>query len=760
MLTFYFSGAEGHMAVPEVLTAGMVGKELRLEFSVEWEDLTKTVVFSNGETTLDRLYTGGTMVIPAQVLEKPLKNLTVGLYGVSADGTLVIPTVRAMGPEILPGVEPAEDPGMDPSLPIWNQLLIMVGQLEDLSTDEKSSLVAAVNELAERTERNDTTDYYGSLSDAVLDINSGAVANALDKREGAKVSVFTAHTGAKTVMLHEDISESDAITISKDMDLVLNGKKLNLTTETAVMTFAVGTKCRIYGDVPGSAINMEGVTSNNKIWMLNVGSELFEIYGGSYTINIAAGRTIVLAALPECGVCRVHNAVLKSTNLTSGGIARCVQVQAKGSVDLENTDMEARGSGSTHVLYSVSKLNVENCVIKAVSTNVAYAGAFYAGSVMHMKNTTFHADSPGCHAGTDNWAIGLKLMTDSEVHLENCVGFATHAAVETGGRLYINGGSYTGYSHGGIYAASQDDTFINDAVIMCGNYVGEFDYTDKQDDILGCFYFGGGPDANYLTAYIDGCTFASGTGKPGIVVRGTSGEHDNSLYISNSIVEGHVRVDHDTHRVYVGRGTNLSNIKFDYPGRAEFTEQLYRKNSGKKYLRGTDYEALANWMEAAPGVVKRVGGVAADSSGNVPLEWVAGKSFQPGVLLEEGTVTAGISRDLTYEMLEGQEELAILCDGRLYLCTPEFDYDAVDGYFVHLGNRHIGYDVYPDTGEPFLFSGFKGVGALLVEFAEGDTHTMSVTGYVYDYTKLPDHYLPVEAIRNIVTDVLAELQSG
>lgn len=118
MLTFYFTGVEGRMTTPELLTSGMMGKELRLEFSEEWEELTKTVVFSNGETTLDRLYTGQTMVIPAQVLEKPLEKLTVGLYGVSEDGLLVIPTVRAEGPVILPGVDPAGDPGMDPSLPV------------------------------------------------------------------------------------------------------------------------------------------------------------------------------------------------------------------------------------------------------------------------------------------------------------------------------------------------------------------------------------------------------------------------------------------------------------------------------------------------------------------------------------------------------------------------------------------------------------------------------------------------------------------
>ena len=45
MLTFRFSKADGQMVERETLTSGMVGKEVRLEFSADWEGLRKTVVF-------------------------------------------------------------------------------------------------------------------------------------------------------------------------------------------------------------------------------------------------------------------------------------------------------------------------------------------------------------------------------------------------------------------------------------------------------------------------------------------------------------------------------------------------------------------------------------------------------------------------------------------------------------------------------------------------------------------------------------------
>lgn len=131
MLTFCFSGTVGYMKEEEVLTSGMVGKQVMLELSPDWEGLSKTVVFSNGEVTRDVLYGGGAVTIPAAVLEKPLKQLVVGLCGVSGDGKVVIPTIRAEGPWIRPGVEPSGDVSTDPDLPVWAQLQAAVEELAE-----------------------------------------------------------------------------------------------------------------------------------------------------------------------------------------------------------------------------------------------------------------------------------------------------------------------------------------------------------------------------------------------------------------------------------------------------------------------------------------------------------------------------------------------------------------------------------------------------------------------------------------------------
>lgn len=148
MLTFRFSGTEGKMTEKEILTAGMAGREVKLEFTEDWEGLSKIVVFSNGVITRDVVYTGGNVVIPREILKKPLKKLTVGVYGVSPGGGVVIPTLRAQGPLILPGADPAGDPALDPALPIWAQIQGLIGDLRELDTEDKRSLVNAINEAA------------------------------------------------------------------------------------------------------------------------------------------------------------------------------------------------------------------------------------------------------------------------------------------------------------------------------------------------------------------------------------------------------------------------------------------------------------------------------------------------------------------------------------------------------------------------------------------------------------------------------------
>ena len=130
----------------EILTSGMVGKTVRLLFDESWASLSKIAVFRAGNICKAVTCDADELVIPEEVLRQPFRKLYVGVSGTDETGSLVIPTIMAEGPMIRYGADPTEDSG-NGNLPVWKILREQIGYLEKLRTDDKSSLVAAINEL-------------------------------------------------------------------------------------------------------------------------------------------------------------------------------------------------------------------------------------------------------------------------------------------------------------------------------------------------------------------------------------------------------------------------------------------------------------------------------------------------------------------------------------------------------------------------------------------------------------------------------------
>ena len=148
MLTFEFTGVEGRMTGSEILTSGMVGKTVQILFDDSWTNLTKTLVFRAGQIQVTVPGDTSPAVIPAKVLAHPFQKLFVGVYGTDRYGNLVIPTLMAEGPMIRYGTTDEELPA-DSAL-ICRKLQAQIGNLNHLQTNDKTSLVAAINELTNR----------------------------------------------------------------------------------------------------------------------------------------------------------------------------------------------------------------------------------------------------------------------------------------------------------------------------------------------------------------------------------------------------------------------------------------------------------------------------------------------------------------------------------------------------------------------------------------------------------------------------------
>ncbi len=131
------------------VVAGAVNHyELNISFDDDWDGLTKTVVLENGDVKVELLYTGG-MVLPWEVCKEGGLLLSVRGTKTLADGrTQVVRSARMAKPiPVEPGgSENGEAPtGFTPELA--QQVLAVLGDLAALLTTNKSTMVAAINEI-------------------------------------------------------------------------------------------------------------------------------------------------------------------------------------------------------------------------------------------------------------------------------------------------------------------------------------------------------------------------------------------------------------------------------------------------------------------------------------------------------------------------------------------------------------------------------------------------------------------------------------
>ena len=122
-ITVKVTGAQVEAALSGILTAGMVGIPAAFSFDAVWEPLEKVALFrAGGEVYCIRDITD-TVTVPWEVLEKKGCTLYVGVYGVSQEGTLAIPTLWAELGKIQPGADPEGTESCDPTLPVWKQAM-------------------------------------------------------------------------------------------------------------------------------------------------------------------------------------------------------------------------------------------------------------------------------------------------------------------------------------------------------------------------------------------------------------------------------------------------------------------------------------------------------------------------------------------------------------------------------------------------------------------------------------------------------------
>ena len=293
---------------------------------------------------------------------------------------------------------------------------------------------------------------------------------------------------------------------------------------------------------------------------------------------------------------------VKSDNTTG---KRCYSILNYGEVDIDEVDIiQTTDTSESAAICDYYKLNADNLNINTKS-NAKNTFGIYVNSASAVElsnsyiyaevtdkyifefdvscmalanfgtttadNTTFLVSGPYAESGFFNAvsdgtydAYPVAISSGGNIVLNDCTVRGIHAGMSSsGGSVVINGGTYEGFSHGGIYFSGADTTsYVKNATIgECENYTG---YDDNGTNHAG-FYIGSNSN---ITVYMDNCRIY-GLNQP-IVMRGSAGEENNKLYISNSTIDfenanpnAYIRIDDITHRFYIGSGNNfdVSNVK-------------------------------------------------------------------------------------------------------------------------------------------------------------------------------------------------------
>lgn len=133
----------------ELVTSGSVNAyDVFFQFSADWDGITRTAVFRAGDTQISILLDeNNRCTIPWECLLEARRTLYAGVYGTKGE-EVVLPTIW----ESLGNIEVGATLGNNAQPPtpnVYEQILNNIGDLSNLETENKDSLVGAINEIYE-----------------------------------------------------------------------------------------------------------------------------------------------------------------------------------------------------------------------------------------------------------------------------------------------------------------------------------------------------------------------------------------------------------------------------------------------------------------------------------------------------------------------------------------------------------------------------------------------------------------------------------
>ena len=274
----------------------------------------------------------------------------------------------------------------------------------------------------------------------------------------------------------------------------------------------------------------------------------------------------------------IENITLKVTGTNFAiGVRACRTVNiinSKISVSTTNQDKATSAYGILSELLGGAIIKNSD-ITASVKYGTAIAVDIQAEAEIYNSQIKAYANYDSDNQDYLSYSIGCRNL--GNLHIENSYVYGVHSGIDTSGDTYINGGTYEGFGHGGIYCSGNGSTYyIYNCVIQAANMPDGFEpmRTARTENGM---YVGGGANRNNMTIYMDGCNI-SGI-KYDVVLRGSSSEKNNNLYVSNCIFgQNKIRIDNNTHALFVGKGCNLTDESYTLIEAVFITNEEYKGN--------------------------------------------------------------------------------------------------------------------------------------------------------------------------------------
>ena len=453
------TGAEVWASVTGILTSGMVGIPVTIQYDASWDGLRKNLVCRCSPWNSDRgdyrtiLDVGETATVAHEVMQ-PDMFLYLGVEGYSSDGKLVMPTRWAECGKIQRGANSGTDISADPTLPVWQQLQTEIEEikdnvfLEEQLAEIQASVQAAAEAAASAERSKKSATAASTLAVSSADEAEGSADSARVSMESAKTSASTAAYLANETLRLQRAAEAAAERAEIAAGVSENQKKAVVLIHTVlsgcdlsnpVMLHASGApyeatiKARDHHIMGSVYVEVGGV---------DVTKDVYDPETDTIHISAPTADVYIEAFCPERQSDKTVDLVLFSgqSNMSGRGDGAIATVCPEGEgywyKDGSLTQItgyfgnESNSTGS--MVSSIAKAYFDSCSVPIVAVSNSYGGTpisqFVPAGGRYTQNVTL-VNEAAAYLETQGYTVRKKAMVwcQGETDAENGMTQADYA---------------------------------------------------------------------------------------------------------------------------------------------------------------------------------------------------------------------------------------------------------------------------------------------------------------------------------------------